>query len=64
MVTRVANEASFPPPPEIDEYGDEVESDMTVEERKAQPLQEKLKHIIEVLLDNVCDRKFEAKWRA
>ena len=64
MVSRVAKEASFPPPPEIDEYGDEIESEMTVEERKAQPLHEKLKHIIPTLLDNVCDHKFEVKWTA
>ena len=64
MICRIANEGSYPPPPKIDEYGDEIESDMTIEERKAQPLQEKMKNMIPILLDHVCDRTFVRKWES
>jgi len=61
MIVRLAHEASWPPQ-EKDADGYINASDMTVEERKAQPLAEKLKNIIPMLLENVCDARFRQRW--
>ena len=35
MICRIAHEGSYPPPPELDEDGEECDIEMSVEERKA-----------------------------
>ena len=62
MIVRIAKEASWPPPAK-DEDGNPIASDMTVEERKAQPLAKKIRNMIPMLLQNVCDPKFRQRWQ-
>ena len=62
MICRVCAEASFPPPPQIDENGDEIPVTMTIAQRKAQPLHEKIRNALPIMMKTTCDRRFVTKW--
>ena len=62
MVCRVCAESSLPPPPTKGEDGTEIPSTMSVAERKAQPLAEKIKNALPTMMESICDRKFLVKW--
>jgi len=62
MICRVCADASLPPPPTKGEDGEMIPSTMSVEERKAQPLVEKIRNSIPTMMESICDRKFLVKW--
>ena len=64
MICRIAHEGSYPPIGDAGEDGGGMSSDMSVEQRKAQPLEDKMKNLIPILLQNTCDEAFRTKWSA
>ena len=62
MFCRLANEASFPPPPKKNEDGEMIESDMSFSERQAQPLSVKIENCLPTVMLNTMDRKYVANF--
>ena len=62
MFCRLANLASFPPPPVKGPDGEMIESDMTLSERQAQPLSVKIENCLPTVMENIMDRKFLASY--
>ena len=62
MVCRACDEASWPPPPTAGPGGQTVPVNMTLAERQAQPLVEKMRNALPMIMSSICDRKFLVKW--